>query len=120
MSMILKGVDMPECCGGCPCCHERYDGSCFCAAIESIEDTPCDIDNIDERLPDCPAGDVPAPHGRLIDKNLLLDIFSAKNISKTDLLAMAAEPEVLKLTLEVASLVKQFINKMPTIIEAEE
>ena len=71
MSIFLRGVDMPECCGGCPCCYEKADGSCFCTAVKDGE--PCDIENLDQRLPNCPAEDVPEPHGDLIDRDYLLN-----------------------------------------------
>lgn len=71
MSIFLRGVDMPECCCGCPCCYEKADGSCFCAAVKNGE--PCDIENLDQRLPNCPAEDVPEPHGDLIDRDYLLN-----------------------------------------------
>lgn len=71
MSIFLRGVDMPECCCGCPCCYEKADGSCFCTAVKDGE--PCDIENLDQRLPNCPAEDVPEPHGRLIDADRLED-----------------------------------------------
>lgn len=72
MSIFLRGVDMPECCCGCPCCFEKADGSCFCTAVKDGE--PCDIENLDQRLPNCPAEDVPEPHGDLIDADDLDNI----------------------------------------------
>ena len=71
MSIFLRGVDMPECCCGCPCCYEKADGSCFCTAVKDGE--PCDIADLDQRLPNCPAEDVPEPHGDLIDADRLED-----------------------------------------------
>ncbi len=71
MSIFLRGVDMPECCCGCPCCYEKADGSCFCTAVKDGE--LCDIEDIDQRLPNCPAEDVPEPHGDLIDRDYLLN-----------------------------------------------
>lgn len=62
---------MPECCCGCPCCYEKADGSCFCTAVKDGE--PCDIEGLDQRLPNCPAEDIPEPHGRLIDADRLED-----------------------------------------------
>ncbi|WP_405345720.1 hypothetical protein [Ruminococcus sp.] len=71
MSIFLRGVDMPECCCGCPCCYEKADGSCFCTAVKDGE--PCDIEDLDQRLPNCPAEDVSEPHGDLIDRDYLLN-----------------------------------------------
>ena len=72
MSIFLRGVDMPECCCGCPCCYEKADGSCFCTAVKDGE--PCDIEDLDQRLPNCPAEDVPELHGRLIDADAIMDL----------------------------------------------
>lgn len=71
MSIFFRGVDMPECCGGCPCCYEKADGSCFCTASKDGE--PCDINDLDQRLPNCPAEGVSEPHGDLIDRDYLLN-----------------------------------------------
>ena len=110
MSIFLRGVDMPECCCGCPCCYEKADGSCFCTAVKDGE--PCDIEDLDQRLPNCPAEDVPEPHGRLIDADELkkqIDDFWYNKFRYQETNYSTA-----------AYLSNNVVNKMLTIIEAEE
>ena len=83
MSIIVKGVDMPNRCIECPLCWHIQ-----------LEDSPLLIyacrkgmrplyshetaEGVDEfckmQKPDwCPLGDVPTPHGRLIDADALIE-----------------------------------------------
>lgn len=104
MSIFLRGVDMPECCCGCPCCYEKADGSCFCTAVKDGE--PCDIEDLDQRLPNCPAEDVPEPHGRLIDADRLIAVLrSTTAISQSDY--------------DLFNHIVGLIEHQPTVIEAE-
>lgn len=109
MSIFLRGVDMPECCGGCPCCYEKADGSCFCTAIKDGE--PCDIDDLDQRLPNCPAEDVPEPHGYLIDRNAVIN--RALNLGTSHDPIVSA---VIEATIQVLLLA---IKDIPAVINAE-
>jgi hypothetical protein len=58
MSILIKGMDMPECCEVCPCYNWVED---ICRITESPNDFS------DTRIWDCPLVEVPTPHGRLID-----------------------------------------------------
>lgn len=109
MSIFLRGVDMPECCCGCPCCYEKADGSCFCTAVKDGE--PCDIENLDQRLPNCPAEGVPEPHGRLIDADRLYETIEQMEGFGT----IDNENDVVLSAVEVLTA----IDEAPTIIEAE-
>lgn len=91
MSILIKGMKMPETCIMCwlsPICpvwvkevskHKGYDN----------------------RLPNCPLAEVPTPHGRLIDADKLpvVDFFDNENW--------------------YTIIHKESINAAPTIIEAE-
>jgi hypothetical protein len=61
MSILIKGMEMPECCGYCPFEHKNY-----CMAKPSLM-----VESAD-RHPRCPLISVP-PHGRLIDGDALID-----------------------------------------------
>ena len=65
MSVLVKGMEMPTCCCGCPCFNDEY---CYCQAADK------DLGSIliDHRHPDCPLVPVP-PHGRLIDADALMN-----------------------------------------------
>lgn len=62
MSVLIQGMDMPECCEVCPCYNWVED-------ICRITDSPNDFS--DTRVSDCPFAEVPTPHGRLIDADEL-------------------------------------------------
>lgn len=63
---------------------------------------------------------ITTPHGRLIDADKLLHVFSPEILSKEEILTMAAEPAMLMITLKITDYIKQVIKEAPTIIEAEE
>ena len=110
MSIFLRGVDMPECCCGCPCCYEKADGSCFCTAVKDGE--LCDIEDLDQRLPNCPAEDVPEPHGDLIDADKLMKVIEENDYTLSSRLNTIDRG---MFTIGI----KQAIDESPTIIKAE-
>lgn len=61
MSVLIKGMVMPQCCGECKFMVDRW-----CYASEDAYF----VEN--KRHPDCPLVEVPTPHGRLIDADKLL------------------------------------------------
>lgn len=60
MSVLIKGIEMPDDCKTCELCHYDDDlwGFCF-VNDEKIAEKG--------RRDDCPLIEVPTPHGRLID-----------------------------------------------------
>lgn len=67
MSVIIKGMELPEKCENCPC-YDYID--CVCRADDCF--APFDVENPEERSEHCPLVEIPTPHGRLIDENELL------------------------------------------------
>ena len=63
MSVLIKGMDMPENCFQCPCLDGEY---CVCQAVDSYEK----IESIKFRPPYCPLVEVPK-HGRLVDADAI-------------------------------------------------
>lgn len=61
MNLIIKGLDMPLTCWGCPCFDDEITHYC------GVLDRYCD-DYKNNRLNDCPLAEIPTPHGDLIDK----------------------------------------------------
>lgn len=61
MSVLIKGMLMPQCCGECQLMVDRW-----CYASEDCYYSP------DRRHPDCPLVEVPTLHGRLIDADELV------------------------------------------------
>lgn len=71
MSFIIKGIDIPKTCRQYPCCADNglvgMQRDYFCAAL----DCATSIDELDQKLTDCPLVEIPTPHGRLIDADAL-------------------------------------------------
>ena len=65
MSVLIKGMKMPECCAMCPLCHRCFDGNETKLACYGVAEL-CD-ENID-RLNNCPLVEVSEKHGRLFDE----------------------------------------------------
>lgn len=74
MSVLIKGMEMPEGCWYCDFCFQDMDsernGWIRCAALEQREIIPSKT----ERQPDCPLIEV-QPHGRLIDADAMIEMY---------------------------------------------
>ena len=68
MSVIVKGMEMPECCAGC---FAISDSLGWCKASGNDIYSPF---SMDVRPSFCPLHPLPEKHGRLIDGNNVLDI----------------------------------------------
>lgn len=68
MSVIVKGMEMPNNCYDCPFIRASYAGDYYCAKGNGTED---DLKKVyGQRMADCPLVELP-PHGRLIDADEL-------------------------------------------------
>lgn len=69
MSVLIKGIEMPKCCGDCRFMHAGvYDGReypCYCYATPS--GMPIKPSETDIRDGLCPLVGLPTPHGRLVE-----------------------------------------------------
>ena len=108
MSFIIKGIDIPKTCRQCPCCGDNglvgMQRDYFCAALDCAPS----IDELDQKLTDCPLVEIPTPHGRLIDA----DEFIKKLERHRD---MCGDIET-QYGIDTAI---RILNNTPTIIEAE-
>ena len=103
MSVLIKGIKMPKNCTICRFCAPEADpenGEMCMATGKYVP--PCST----ERLEECPLVEIPTPHGRLIDE---------KQIPYIDLNADMPQSKV-----RVWTTFKDKIDRVPTIIEAEE
>ena len=107
MSVLVKGMKMPETCIQCPM---QFGGWCYVSPPEIDERVAPTVDEaVEQGKPDwCPLVEVPTPHGRLIDrdafeKDLALNVYDNK-----------------RKTMSYPTVVCNTILKTPTIIEAEE
>lgn len=81
MGVYIKGMRMPPRCGRCDLCIQEFDNGTFdhyeCCITAAI------IDNLGEKMDDCPLVPVP-PHGRLGDLDRLADSFEPSDFWNSD------------------------------------
>lgn len=103
MSILIKGIQKPKCCGLCPCFHAEK--TMYCQAVKADKNKKI-VAPYGLGLPEwCPLVDIPK-HGRLIDADKL----KADNPRHMN----ADVPYVTEVTVE------EIIDDAPTVIEAEE
>lgn len=76
MEILIKGMEMPVQCASCKLfSFIQFKGEIkeVCNAIDRL------LENLYQRPDWCPLSEVPMPHGRLIDENMLL-CFLGENI----------------------------------------
>lgn len=119
MSVLVKGMKMPECCGDCKAfvCYRQWagdPGDCFCGITKSDAEQ-------NKRNDDCPLIEVP-PHTRLIDANALMNEFKILQ-SGREIFGMELDSSFLDSSQEISTewyRVEETLEDAPTIIEAEE
>lgn len=73
MSVLIKGMKMPESCGCCPMCYCDHYGYVMCALINEEV-------NLKTKSPDCTLVEVKEPHGDLVDKDKLMKEFIDRDL----------------------------------------
>jgi len=110
MSILIKGMEMPNNCQECACINDEYF---YCQAVGR---QPQD-ENIISRRPDwCPLIEVP-PHGRLVDESWL------KKAMITTLEALKKNPKMDGQEMHLIAAfdtLRAMVEDAPTVIEAEE
>ena len=119
MSVLIKGVEMPQSCFGCHlfnlddqdlwCIANHYAGCCR-ALSKYIDENKF----VNERHPDCPLIEVPTPHGELVDRGELMDIYADR------LTAVAERYSPDSSECGILSGAMKLLAILPTVIEAEE
>ena len=101
MSVLIRGMEMPKNCSGCPLNYDQM--ACKVTGTRWWSDTMVlmGFDSDKERLYDCPLVEIPTPHGRLID---------ADELANKTFYSLTGAPYITYRT---------FCNA-PTVIEAEE
>lgn len=106
MSVIMSGIEMPK------SCHKCFIKQGSCPAIRKrIQVLPANGDiwvPYNYRHDDCPLGDVPTPHGKLIDKDALLAQFMEMSLDDLSLAEDFIEHGI-----------DDVLDDAPTIIEAD-
>ena len=105
MSVIVRGMEMPDCCGHCPFRIKANPDENICRASgELFEETLGILTKW--RHSSCPLVDIPTPHGDLIDRN---------NLGATDFELIMCNGNFE----ELARMLVEKIEKAPTVIEEE-
>ena len=99
MSLMIKGMDMPESCLKCPF---TFEGDC--TANEGLTDVYLLELTLTERHPKCTLKEIPTPHGRLIDADSLIEYINKE----------------LKGDEYIQRMFRRIVKSRPTVIEAEE
>lgn len=108
MSVVIRGMKMPETCDECPCHHYHSAGRYVCEATPMFY--PWNLANTKGiRKEWCPLVELP-PHGRLIDGDALFDKMYYAD----------GEPETVSEHINNIVHFMSTLASMPTIIEAEE
>lgn len=106
MSVLIKGMEMPALCQEC----DLYiDGACYAKGYRDYQSI-MDMSKPD----DCPLIEVPTPHGDLVDRNGLMDIYADR------LTAVAERYSPDSSECGILSGAMKLLAIMPTVIEAEE
>ena len=115
MSILIKGMKMPEHCGYC---RFAYDGICHALQVMRY-----DKKTKDGKLIDCPLVEIPTPHGRLIDADALIHELEysieleARYLDNFD--GTHAERTISEVNKKIFETAIEILQKAPTIIEAE-
>lgn len=96
MSVLIKGMEIPESCYECMF-NSEADGECY------VNDCKCEWGH--SRPADCPLVEVPVPHGRLIDADELKKLI--EDFNSNDIISYTIDEQ-------------EWRENTPTVIEAEE
>ena len=109
MSVIVKGMDMPECCGACKLSVQvsmSFGAVMRCRFVGVVGTSASDPHDVfNKRHPNCPLVALPNKHGRLVDADATIKEIKARNpddVSYEDAWAITC------------------IEHAPTIVEAED
>lgn len=115
MSILIKGMKMPESCEYCDLCTD--DGYCMAMCGDSLWDflpEKAIFFPNDWKYEKCPLVEVPTPHGRLIDENNVIDAIHER------MRILQTHKEFVRKHGDIDLLgVMPYIAKIPTVIEGE-
>lgn len=97
MSVLIKGMEMPESCLMCAISRWTFAGNKTRLACHAVRDYVPDDESKDEN---CPLIEIPTPHGRLIDGDALIAAYDAQH---------EGEP----------GRARKLMEDAPTVVEAE-
>ena len=99
MSVLIKNMEMPTNCADCPLNYDQMACAVTWTRWWSDSMVIMNFDSDKERMPNCPLIEIPTPHGRLIDADELVRIWTGAKFYGS---------------------IKPIVDARPTVIEAEE
>lgn len=112
MSVLIKGMEMPNSCGECPLQCDECFGSFRCWFSKKWGSDLM-------RADDCPLVEVPTPHGRLIDADELIAFYNRRSEWLMDHAMLMDAAEFVKMMEKIETERSELIAAH-AIIEAEE
>ena len=74
MSVVIRGMKMPETCDKCDfCIWSNYHQTGWCGREQRQCFDDCSVEYREKRAVFCPMSELPAQHGRLIDADALME-----------------------------------------------
>ena len=110
MSYIVP-KEIPNRCGRCPCFHAEHP--MYCQAVKADKNKRIYAPYGEGRPDWCPLIEVPTPHGELVDRGELMDIYADR------LTAVAERYSPDSSECGILSGAMKLLAIMPTVIEAE-
>ena len=75
MSILIKGMEMPQKCGQCKLYHAEHPMHCMAVEGHRTVDAPYGMPRPDW----CPLVEIPTPHGDLVDRDYLLSEYDRQH-----------------------------------------
>lgn len=97
MSVIVKGMEMPESCDECKLCSVDSSMIGYCYLLDEYSDSES---TYLERQKDCPLIEIPTPHGRLVDADKLFEEINIADEYGADM------SDILRLVIDAPTVIK--------------
>jgi hypothetical protein len=113
MSVLIKGMEMPQKCGQCKLYHAERPMHCMAVEGHRTVGAPYGMPRPDW----CPLVELPVPHGRLIDADAVINELASEHVGGLEAIKKYTGADTWTSGLHTAW---RTIDDADTIIEAEE
>jgi hypothetical protein len=110
--ILIRGMDAPQSCYECVLTHSFFR-NLRCDKLEGMSGFVGPLPHTNDRHPDCPIGQLPEGHGRLIDADAFEDAFIRYYLSQERNNHLVFTP------VEIKQHLADMIGDWPTIVPAE-
>lgn len=116
MSILIKDIEMPECCDKCWALNDYGD---YPVCLITGETKGYNFRIRERRMDKCPLIEIPTPHGRLIDEKWIKEYITDTTEGFEELIMNRSDLQYYSLIAGLRT-VEVMIEHVPTVIEAEE